>query len=409
MSGFKPDSGLVDSVIPARWFTPGPRAKGAVRVLVIHDTESPEVPTGAENVAKWGSTTTTKASWHYVVDNNSVVQSVKESDIAWHCPSINHDGIGVEHVGYARQSSDGTGWGDAYSQAMLKISARLFADLCVRHNIPPVLLSPADLKAGKKGISTHANGSLAYKPGGHTDPGRGFPINQFMAWVVAEVIRLTKPVTPAPINPILPPQADGVNSRIVGADQVTLAQCEKYVNAHRQLNANGYTVADIHTILNAYQGTCITVGASLGVAVAQLCHETGFLTSFWSKRPQRNPAGIGVSGQAFATEAQAKVLKQPYAYHAGEVKPWVLGNSFANWAPGAVDAHVGRLLAYAIPVNDGNANQKRLIAIALKARPLPIRYRGIAPTIDGLRGTWAVPGTLYPQALARHIDAMVKS
>lgn len=38
--------------------------------------------------------------------------------------------------------------------------------------------------------------------------------------------------------------------------------------------------------------------------------------------------------------------------------------------------------------------------------PLPASYRGGAPTSRGLRGRWAVPGTTYPDKLARIANAI---
>lgn len=41
-----------------------------------------------------------------------------------------------------------------------------------------------------------------------------------------------------------------------------------------------------------------------------------------------------------------------------------------------------------------------LVCVALIARPLPQRLRGVAPTWRGLNGRWAVPGTDYADKIA---------
>jgi len=131
------------------------------RLIVIHDMEYPERPTGAEWCAEFfAGPKAPGASAHYCVDSDSVVQCVKEEDGAWHTPGrlpdrfgveINRSSIGIEHAGYARQSAEE--WMDEYSQAMLRQSAALVADLCLRHDIPPVLLTSEDLKLeGMRGI-----------------------------------------------------------------------------------------------------------------------------------------------------------------------------------------------------------------------------------------------------------------
>jgi hypothetical protein len=65
------------------------------------------------------------------------------------------------------------------------------------------------------------------------------------------------------------------------------------------------------------------------------------------------------------------------------------GISFANWRA-TLAAHVGRLLAYALAKDAGNAPQRQLIKKALEVRPLPDDRFGVAPTLKGLAGTWAM-------------------
>jgi hypothetical protein len=125
-----------------------------------------------------------------------------------------------------------------------------------------------------------------------------------------------------------------------------------------------YTAYDLDLIIARYCHASQTAGLDPLLVVAQLCHETAYLSSWWSQRPRRNPAGLGVNGQP------------------GQ------GLSFATWEL-AVSAHLGRLLAYALPQEIGSATQQALIAASLALRPLPARFRGVAPRLAGLAGTWA--------------------
>lgn len=161
--------------IEARWYT---KTSGRrIDYIVIHDMEAPEKGETAENIARYFATTDTKASAHYNVDNNSIVQSVREQDIAYHAPPNLHS-IGVEHAGYARQSREE--WLDAYGQDMLRLSARLVAELVLKYNLPVQWLSPDELRAGKRGITSHRNVSKAFGQSSHTDPGPDFPIGWYM-------------------------------------------------------------------------------------------------------------------------------------------------------------------------------------------------------------------------------------
>lgn len=139
-----------------------------------------------------------------------------------------------------------------------------------------------------------------------------------------------------------------------------------------------YTRDDVQiSIVPAYFALCRAVEVDPLVALAQMCHETGWLSSAWCARPRRNPAGIGVNGQPGA------------------------GVSFATWADDAIPAHIGRLLAYALPAGLGSTRQQALIIKALGYRPFPHDRRGVAPTLGDLNGRWAVPGTDYADKLAQ--------
>lgn len=140
--------------------------------IVVHCMEAPEKGDTAENVARYLSNPSVRASAHYCIDNDSIVRCVPEEDRAWHAPP-NPNSIGLEHAGYARQSP--AEWSDAYSMAMLNRSITFCAALCTKHNVPPTWLSPADLLRGERGITSHYNVVQAWHKSTHTDPGGGFP------------------------------------------------------------------------------------------------------------------------------------------------------------------------------------------------------------------------------------------
>ncbi len=174
--------------------------------IIIHDMEYPERPTGAAWCANYFAglegMTTPQASAHYCADSGNIVQCVKDTDGAWHTPGslsgveINRSSIGIEHAGYARQTPEE--WRDEYSTAMLEMSAGLVAGLCLQYGIPPVRLSPADLRAGAKGICGHVDCTVATGTGSHTDPGPHFPWDWYMERVLARYDMLHNPAqTPA--------------------------------------------------------------------------------------------------------------------------------------------------------------------------------------------------------------------
>jgi len=127
-----------------------------------------------------------RSSAHYVIDPSEVVQCVRETDVAWHCPGANRRGIGIEHCGLSDQTPEQ--WADADSEAELQQSAVLAATLCHRWGIPAVRLSPRDIVHGQRGFAGHVDFTEAFKtPGGHRDPGPHFPWAHYMDLVRAAI------------------------------------------------------------------------------------------------------------------------------------------------------------------------------------------------------------------------------
>jgi len=151
--------------------------------VVVHTMEVAEWPGAAESVARWFARSESKVSAHYCVDADSVVQCVRERDIAWHARGGNARSIGVELAGRAGQGPDG--WGDDYSRAVLDRAAAVVADVCARHEIPVRWVRAAGLLQGRRGVTGHVEVSRAFHKSGHWDPGPAFPALRFLELVRA--------------------------------------------------------------------------------------------------------------------------------------------------------------------------------------------------------------------------------
>ena len=160
------------------------RANGRpVDVVVMHTMEIAERPDAAEICARWFASRASQVSAHYCVDADTVIQCVREKDIAWHARGGNTASIGIELAGVASQTR--RDWKDVDSSAVLERAAALVADVCRRRRIPVRWLVADDLRAGRRGLTGHVEVSRAFGKSDHWDPGDGFPVEAFVDQVRA--------------------------------------------------------------------------------------------------------------------------------------------------------------------------------------------------------------------------------
>lgn len=172
--------------------------------VVIHSTVSPCEPGGARRIAAYFRSSAAGGSAHYVVDPGEEVQVVWDSTVAWHAPP-NPRSLGVEMCDIPGPVPDDKPWTARWKalrrswrwvrpeqRRMLARSARLTAHLCAAYDVPVRFLSPSQLRAGRRGITTHANVSAAWRQSTHWDPG-WWPRRRFMRMVRREYRELTNP------------------------------------------------------------------------------------------------------------------------------------------------------------------------------------------------------------------------
>lgn len=166
---------------------------GPITRVVIHAT-CPDVgyskasaPGTAHGTALYFATQAAGGSAHYVCGVDGEEHCVPEDVIAWHAPPNPHSlGIEITAEGgnYARNYTREQWLSPEVWPAVQRAAARV-RDLCDRHGIPLVKLTPTDLLAGKRGICGHVDVSQAWHQSTHTDPGPNFPWAEFMAEVTS--------------------------------------------------------------------------------------------------------------------------------------------------------------------------------------------------------------------------------
>lgn len=353
------------------------RTRDQIKAILIHTTNNPRGNTRYESEAAF-LRDSGDVSIHYVASSHddAVVQVLPDTTIAWHAGNCqdndyeNATSIGIEIAWTINK-------GPLPPIAIANVTA-LVRDLLARY--------PSITK-----IDMHR--AQAIPAGRKVDPS-GWATADFYRWR-DELLsgRTPTPDATQPGHALLT-----ADTTILSAPRATLEQLGRAVLSRP---TGEYVEADItRNILPAYWRVCTSVGVDPLIAVAQLIHETGNLSSFWAARPQRNPAGIGVDGLHSPNPLTG------YAYNT-QRRRFEKGISFPTWADDAVPAHVGRLVAYATKPGERTPEQMRLVSRAMGYRALSDVMHGSAPRLKALGKAhnptgqgWASPGTDYGQRIA---------
>jgi len=365
-----------------RWLQPSPRHYGGlpfdVRCIGLHAT-------AGRNSGPWLSTTSDPpVSIHALINKDgSITRIVPDDQAAYHMggsslgdytPAAGDDGS-VNSIAYGIELENENDGRDPYPIAQIDACGWEIARVWRKFGCVPIIPHALVDAPGRPG------------PGGKTDP-RGLDL--------ARVFRAAltwydgAPPDSSPITPREPYTERSPIMTSPGASYSTVVNRWRY-------DERNYTAESIIAIIAGYYNLAAAVGLDPVIALAQMAHETGSLTSAWSAVPQRNPAGIGVNG--VWTLAQPK--EAGWAYNTDRQR-WEMGVSFPDWHTATI-AHLGRLLAYCLPAGAGTELQRSYIDRALAARPLPAKWRGTCSTLQDLETKWA-PGTTYGDRIASHAN-----
>ena len=163
------------------YHTSGKRKLSDIDWIVWHDEEA----ASAESAARYFQSKASGGSAHLCVDDNHCFRCLANEDVAWGAAApqapgggVNHQCFHIEMAGFARWSA--VVWKSHLNT--LRRCAYKTAAHCKQFDLPTEFRYAADLKAGRKGITTHREISKAWG-GTHTDPGPFFPISMTM-WFV---------------------------------------------------------------------------------------------------------------------------------------------------------------------------------------------------------------------------------
>lgn len=152
-----------------------PRSTSAIRLIIIHTTENaPSTP--AENVATY-QINSQSGSYHVLADRQKLLVENTDDWVAWQTGNKGNDvGLGLSFV--ARAAMTRAEWlQEEKIYGTITRAAWKVAEWSLTHGLPLAELTPADVRAGAKGITTHNVTRLAWGGTTHTDPGDGFPMD----------------------------------------------------------------------------------------------------------------------------------------------------------------------------------------------------------------------------------------
>lgn len=151
----------------------GPRYVKNIKIVVLHSTEGDT----ARAAAEWFANPQSAGSAHIVVDDKECYRTVPNDVTPWAAPGANTIGFHIEQAGYAHWTREE--W--LKHDKTLRRSAYKAAYHCKLFGIPIVRIGAPELKAGKKGITSHAECTKAFG-GDHTDPGPNYPWDIFLKY-----------------------------------------------------------------------------------------------------------------------------------------------------------------------------------------------------------------------------------
>jgi N-acetyl-anhydromuramyl-L-alanine amidase AmpD len=156
--------------------------RGPILATIVHSTESQDIPGSTRDliaIRNWFDNPRSQASSHIGIDGQGNTELwVHSNKKAWTAGAANGFSNNIEFI--ARAAQGPALWEDA----QIRAGARWAAYWAIKYDLPVQLGNVRNINGlcvcTKKGILRHSDITAAGF-GSHTDPGKGFPMDEFLS------------------------------------------------------------------------------------------------------------------------------------------------------------------------------------------------------------------------------------
>lgn len=157
--------------------------RGPVLAIAVHSTESQDLPGTTDDlraIRNWFDNPVSQASSHIGIDGQGNTELwVHSNKKAWTIGAANSFTCNIEFVARAAQGSS------SWEKAQVKAGARWAAYWCLKYGLPVQIGNVRNVNGqcvcSKRGIIRHSDVTAAGF-GSHTDPGKAFPMDDFLRY-----------------------------------------------------------------------------------------------------------------------------------------------------------------------------------------------------------------------------------
>jgi N-acetyl-anhydromuramyl-L-alanine amidase AmpD len=157
--------------------------RGPILAVAVHSTESQDIPGTTRDLASvrsWFNNPSSQASSHVGIDGSGNTELwVHSNRKAWTIGAANSFTLNIEFIARASQGAH------AWEEAQVKQGARWLAYWAIKYDLPIQKAYVRNVNGlcvcTKKGVLRHSDVTAAGF-GSHTDPGRAFPMDDFLRY-----------------------------------------------------------------------------------------------------------------------------------------------------------------------------------------------------------------------------------